>query len=144
MNSMLMAIAGFVGATIGSIVAGVAVEYYRQGNRLQLAAVEKRLETYQAAVNWIAQIGGRLAFLKKQGQSPIGDDRLEGLRTDATIWFRESYLYLGPGVDPVLWKALNSDDEKDLDEACDLIEKVAGLPRLGEKRGWFLVGGGQR
>ena len=40
-----MAVSSFIGATLGAIF----VEWYRQRNRLRLAAIDKRLEVYQEA-----------------------------------------------------------------------------------------------
>ena len=134
MNSIWVAIAGFVGATLGSLVTGVLVERYRQRNRLQLVAAEKRLEIYQAGLKWAAQIGGRLLSLKKQEKSPSEDEKLQKLRADAKDWFQGSHLYLGPGVDRVLWRAFSTDEEKQIDAAFDIIEKQAGLPSLRAPR----------
>ena len=140
MNSIWIAVAGFVGAALGSLFTGVVVEYYRQRNRLQLVAAEKRLEIYQVGLNWAAQIGGRLVVLKGQGESPSEDERLQELRADARIWFRESFLYLSRGVAPVLWRAFNTDDEKHVDAAFDIVEKLTDLPSLGGDRWWSFVG----
>ena len=45
MNTFWTALAAFGGATVGTIL----VEWYRQLNRLRLAAIDKRLETHQEA-----------------------------------------------------------------------------------------------
>ena len=40
---------GFLGAILGTILTGFAIEWYRQRNRLRLAAVDKRLAVHQEA-----------------------------------------------------------------------------------------------
>ena len=46
----------FVGALLGTFITGYLVESHRQKNRLQLAAIGKRLEAYQDAFTWNLKI----------------------------------------------------------------------------------------
>ena len=65
------AILSFFGAILGSLVTGYIVEHYRQKNRLQLAAIDKRLEAYQEGYSKIVLIGAKIITLQDQKQPAI-------------------------------------------------------------------------
>ena len=59
MLAALVAVCGFIGAILGNVV----VEWYRNQNRLRLAAIDKRLQAHQEAYAWSV----KLWFAAKEG-----------------------------------------------------------------------------
>ena len=91
-----MTVAGFIGATLGSLITGYLVESHRQRNRLQLAAIDKRLEAHQDGFRLVFEIAAHLETLQnlKEANSLEEDlpeneklqqvqTRLETIRSDA-------------------------------------------------------------
>ena len=68
MDNVWMAIAGFIGAILGSVITGYLVELYRQKNRLQLAALDKRLEAYQEGFRRAVELGAQIMVSHLPGE----------------------------------------------------------------------------
>lgn len=93
MDGIWIAMAGFMGATFGSVITGYLIEFYRQRNRLQLAAVDKRLEVYQEGYRRVLEIALFILGSIKQNMRP-DDSKLQTMRSDALGWLQGHYLYL--------------------------------------------------
>ena len=131
MDGILVAVGGFFGATFGSVIAGYLIESYRQKNRLQLAAVDKRLEAYQEGYRRVVDIGIRVS---ERREGPCAkDEALLKLRSEAIEWLKRNYLYLGVKIGVKLHEAFTSDDEKQADAALIALQQAAGLPSVGGK-----------
>ena len=123
------AVLSFFGAILGSFITGYLVESHRQKNRLQLAAIDKRLEAYQEGYRRVVEIGIRISKRDKE---------LPEMRSEAMQWLKGHYLYLGVEIGQKLYEAFNSDDEKQIDAAFEALEQAAGLPSFGEGRRPFV------
>lgn len=123
MDGILLAVSGFIGATLGSVITGWLMERYRQRNRLQLAAIDKRLETHQEAYRLVIELG-----------VPTEEKEHIKLWNDATLWLQSHYLYLDPKVGQHLVRALKNGgtDMQLLRAARNAIEQAAGLPNWNE------------
>ena len=132
MDGILLAVGGFIGATFGSLVAGYFAELYRQRNRLQLAAVEKRLEIHQECYAWVLAIAAQISTLQDQGISLSEDEKFQKKKRDAIRWLQNHYLYLGREAGQKFVGALKSNDLEQFCAARDAIKREAGLPSLSE------------
>ena len=138
MDGISVVIGGFIGATLGSIITGYFVESHRQKNRLQLAAIDKRLEVYQDAYRWTLKISDYIQNWQEQNPAgPISSD--EGFKTlqhEANQWLEGHYLYLGKAGEKVVMAIWPSSTggipgiENHLQAARRTLEQEAGLPSL--------------
>ena len=117
------------------------LENIAQRNRLQLAALDKRLEAYQEAYRWTIEIGTRIYNLQKGNTPPSGDQQLRTKRLSATNWLQSHYLYLGAEIGGKLLDTFKGKDVKQFDTALTALEKAAGLPSLSEDWQHFELGG---
>lgn len=123
---MWVAVASFLGAILGSLI----VEWYRQRNRLQLAAIDKRLEAYQEAYRRTLKIIDYVQEHKAYPERPLfDDDEFRALENEAKEWLEGHYLYLGNEVGGKVAMAIGTLDEEHLQAARRAIEKESGLPR---------------
>ena len=129
----------FIGAAIGSVITGFAVELYRQRNRLRLAAIDKRLEAYQEGfrlVSVMAKPVWRIQNLKGLDAAPQRSKerrKLERLRRYASRWLLKHRLYLDGKVGQQLGELFrDGDDFEQFRDARGAIERAAGLPSLKE------------
>ena len=144
MDSIWMAVGGFVGATLGTLVTGSFVESYRQKNRLQLAAIDKRLEAWQAGCQWIVELGTQVRAVQElenpeysnysdyEEQKQKERNDLQTMREEAIKWLTGHSLYLGGEISQMLVQAFRGDDLKKYRAALGAIEREAGLPSLSE------------
>ena len=63
MLAALVAVCGFIGAILGNVV----VEWYRNQNRLRLAAIDKRLQAHQEAYAWSVKLWFAVNTASKTG-----------------------------------------------------------------------------
>lgn len=147
MNGVWMAVGGFIGAMMGSLV----VELYRQRNRLRLAAIDKRLEAYQEGFRWVSEMAPKIWLiqnLKRPNEVPQRSEerqKLEKMRDDASIWLKNHYLFLDAEVGQQLAELFtNGEDVEQFRAARDAITRAAGLPSLKEDWWPFGRGGSQK
>ena len=144
MNGVWIAVAGFIGASLGSILTGAVVERYRQRNRLRLAAIDKRLEAYQTGCRWIFKIGGRLLTIQDLEKSMSEEEtqtlrnELQEMRYNAMRWVQNHYLYLGRKISLTLMRAFENGDAEQVMATREVIDREAGLPSLNAD--WPLFG----
>ena len=115
------------------------VESHRQKNRLQLAAIDKRLEAYQDAYSWTLKIGDHIWAWRRQNperQSFLEDEEFKALQHEAVQWLQEHYLYLGKAGKKVvmaIWLPAEEHlHEEYLQAARRALEQEAGLPSLND------------
>lgn len=138
MDGVWVAVGGFFGATLGSLVTGYLVELYRQKNRLQLAAVEKRLQAHQEGYKWALDVG--VCILTLQGIEKEMSDNTEAIQTaqadlyetrnKAGEWWSKNCLYLDKEVSNLLGLALMRGGLDENNAASKALEQAVGLPRL--------------
>ena len=123
----------------------VHMENVSQRNRLQLAAVDKRLEAYQEGFEWVVEIGGQTVTLRKLEEAHLDEselqtmrNKLQTMRNDAFKWLRGHYLYLGMEIGQQFLGTLKGDDkEEQFRSVIRAIERAAGLPDLNENWQFF-------
>ena len=124
MDAILVAVGGLI-----SVITGYLVERYRQRNRLQLAAIDKRLEAYQEAYQRILKIIDYVQEHKAYSERPLfHDEKFRALEDEAKEWLEGHYLHLGNEVGGKVAKAIGELDEEQLQNARRAIEKKADLP----------------
>ena len=173
MDTLWTALAAFGGATVGTIL----VEWYRQLNRLRLAAVDKRLATHQEAFalcRSLTDASDRCDYYVAKKREHKAEAEVDGMRKarenmekivhKCLGWFDTHCLYLDVksrqafktayeaaggyllpsqtlGTEPAvaglatLGASLTihtptEDQRKQIEDACDVIAKAAGLPPL--------------
>ena len=105
------------------------LENMTQRNRLQLAAIDKRLEAYQEAYRRTLKILDYLQEHEAYPEKPLfDDDKFRALENEAKEWLEGHYLYLGNKVGGKVAKAIGTLAERDLQAARRAIEKASGLP----------------
>ena len=127
MNGVWMAVGGFVGATLGTILTGYIVEWYRQKNRLRLAAIDKRLEVNQEAYTFSVNLWISTTVGNEEGTSDIREEGFE--------WWTKNCLYLSKESSQEFAKvclSTNTDPDQ-IFNVCRVIRKETGLPNLIEK-----------
>ena len=107
----MTALAALGGATLGTIL----VECYRQGNRLRLAAIDRRLDAYQKAHRLAFDNAVHLSVLQdfketssedaKQAKHEL-EKQFEVLRKESREWILDHYLYLDGKVNRQIAKAI--------------------------------------
>ena len=132
------AVSSFVGATFGAIF----VEWYRQKNRLRLAAIDKRLEVYQEAFALLSGVANTM---------DAADVSLVELADKCEAWWLENCLYLdakagkafrGAYVDVLACAfAPPSSHQEEVErtqqrvgDVCNTVAKGVGLPIIVEEK----------
>ena len=140
MDSVWVAVGGFFGATLGSLIASYLAELYRQKNRLQLAAVEKRLQAHQEAYKWAFDVGVCIMLVQEmENQRPDDSEAnhkaktdLDKARQEALEWWSNNCLYLDQEISKVVGSALTQGGLHENTNACKELAQSVGLPRLAD------------
>ena len=134
------AVLSFFGAVLGSLITGYLAESYRQRNRFQLAAVDKRLEAYQKGCEWAVNIGAHIVAtqdmdmdqLLSEEEKKTRQTELETMQREALRWVAAHTLYLGGKIRRKLAQMFQNPDAERLRTVLGVIEKEVGLPSLSE------------
>ena len=132
MDNVWMAIAGFIGAILGSVITGYLVELYRQENRLQIAALDKRLEAYQEGFRQAVELGAQIMASRLPEEPHPEEKSVQELQHEGFEWLLNNNIYLGEEVGYKLLRAFRNTDVGHVRGALIAIEQAAGLPRLND------------
>ena len=122
MNGVWMAVGGFIGATLGTMLTGYVVEWYRQKNRLRLAVIDKRLEVHQEAYT---------LFVKLWISTKVGsEEEASDIRDECFEWWAKNCLYLSKKTRQEFAEVcLSTDTDSDRSlNVCAMIAEEIGLP----------------
>ena len=127
MSGVWIAVGGFIGATLGTILTGCIVEWYRQNNRLRLTAIDKRLEVHQEAYT---------LFVKLWISTRVGsEEQVSDIRDECFEWWAKSCLYLSKKTrQKFVEVCFSTDTDSDrILNVCAIIAKEIGLPSSTEQ-----------